>query len=162
MPRLRMQEARRCLRIRAWPRSYASNKHMQFKADALASNKHIGIWGYRRQFTRSQNTIFFSKNFPKKSTQQLPGCPGPKNCRIWVVCYSGTVLEPLANRELLQGVKKKTLPRTKNLRLRRIFDLDLALGWPEIVFPASRARTCPTNTGICSANLGGFILMPYS
>ena len=41
MPRLRMQEARRCLRIRAWPRSYASNKHMQFKPDALASNKHI-------------------------------------------------------------------------------------------------------------------------
>ena len=48
MPRLRMQEARRCFRIRAWPRSYASNKHMQFKSDALASNKHIGIWGYRR------------------------------------------------------------------------------------------------------------------
>ena len=69
MPRLRMQEARRCLRIRAWPRSYASNKHMQFKADALASNKHIGIWGYRRQFTR-RKTPFFSPTFsPKRCTK---------------------------------------------------------------------------------------------
>ena len=94
MPRLRMQEARRCLRIRAWPRSYASNKHMQFKADAFASNKHIGIWGYRRQFTRSQNTIFFSKI----NLNSYPVAPVPKTAEFG----SFVIVEPLANRKNLQ------------------------------------------------------------
>ena len=63
-------------------------------------------------------------------------------------------MEPLANHKFLRKGYQKKKNRTE---ISAFGGSSPRLA--EIVFPASRARTCPTNKAMCSANLGGLILI---
>ena len=155
MPRLRMQEARRCLRIRAWPRSYASNKHMQLNPTPWPRTSILESGGTGDQFTRSQNTIFvpllfiFSKKSTKSSTSTVTRVPRSPKLPNLGRLYSGTLGQP---ETFTKGFKKnKPLKRTKNLRLRRI--------WPSAgqksYFPQAGHAPAP-QIQACAVQIWGF------